>query len=253
MPDEKVALPRAAAPASAPSASATGGWHWTEWCCEAIGTAVLLFGGLSGLFLDFAPGSPVARVLPEQSWRLLLTGLILAATGLVVTASPLGRRSGAHLNPSVTLAFWCRGHVHAHDLAGYVMAQIVGALAGTQLARWCWAAWATALDLGVTRPGHGIGAPAAAAIEALLTFVLLMAILAAVSSPRTARWTPVVAWGTVALLVWQAGALTGASLNPARSLAPALLAPYTAGLWIYLAGLWPARCLPPPRSRCCLA
>lgn len=77
----------------------------------------------------------------------------------------------------------------------------------------------------MTRPGHGIGAPAAAAIEALLTFVLLMAILAAVSSPRTARWTPAVAWGTVALIVWEAGALTGASLNPARSLAPALLAP----------------------------
>jgi hypothetical protein len=136
----------------------------------------------------------------------------------------------------VTLAFWCRGHVHAHDLAGYITAQVIGATAGTQLARWCWGTRATALDLGVTRPGHGIGAPAAAAIEALLTFVLLMAILAAVSSPRTARWTPAVTWGTVALLVWQAAALTGASLNPARSLAPALLAPYTAGLWIYITG-----------------
>jgi aquaporin Z len=196
----------------------------------------LLFGGLSGLFLDFAPGSPVARVLPGQSWRLLVTGLILATTGLIVTASPLGRRSGAHLNPSVTLAFWCRGHVHPHDLAGYLTAQVVGAVAGTQLARWCWGSRATALDLGVTRPGQGISAPAAVTIEALATFILLTAILAAVSSPRTARWTPVAAWGTVALLVWQAGALTGASLNPARSLAPALLAPHTAGLWIYVAG-----------------
>src|SRR5215469_7114680 len=202
MPVENHVLSGAATPASLPVTPAAGGWHWTEWLCEAAGTAILLFGGLSGLFLDFAPGSPVASVLSGQSWRLLLTGVILAAVGLLVTASPLGRRSGAHLNPSVTLAFWCRGHVHAHDLAGYVMAQIVGALAGTQLARWCWAARAAALDLGVTRPGHGIGAPAAAAIEALGTFVLLMAILAAVSSPRTARWTPVVAWGTVALLVW---------------------------------------------------
>lgn len=233
---EKASLPCAAASASVPVTPATGGWHWTEWSCEAAGTAILLFGGLSGLFLDFAPGSPVASVLPGQSWRLLLTGLILAATGLIVTASPLGRRSGAHLNPSVTLAFWCRGHVHPHDLAGYVTAQVIGALAGTQLARWCWGARATTLDLGVTRPGHGIAAPTAAVIEALLTFVLLTAIQAAVSSPRTARWTPVVAWGTVALLVWQAGALTGASLNPARSLAPALLASYTAGLWIYLTG-----------------
>ena len=236
MPREKAALPYAAAPASPPGTPATGGWHWTEWCCEATGTAILLFGGLSGLFLDFAPGSPVAPALPGQSSRLLLTGLILGVTGLIVTASPLGRRSGAHLNPSVTLAFWCRGHVHVHDLAGYVAAQVIGAMAGTQLARWCWGTRATALDLGVTRPGHGIGAPGATAIEALLTFVLLMAILAAVSSPRAARWTPAVAWGTVALLVWQAGALTGASLNPARSLAPALLAPDTGGLWIYITG-----------------
>ena len=99
----------------------------------------------------------------------------------------------------------------------------------TELARWCWGTWATArcwgtwataLHLGVTRPAHGISALDAAAIEALLTFVLLMAILSAVSSKRTAPWTPVVAWGTVALLVWQGAAWTGASLNPARSLAP---------------------------------
>ena len=96
--------------------------------------------------------------------------------------------------------------------------------------------WATALHLGVTQPGHGISALEAAAIEAPLTFVLLMAILSAVSAKRTAPWTPVVAWGTVALLVWQGAAWTGASLNPARSLAPALLVPDTAGLWSYLVG-----------------
>ena len=110
MPCENPVLPCAAAPASASATRATGGWHWTEWCCELTGTAILLFGGLSGLFLDFAPASPITQVLPGQSWRLLLTGLVLAVTGLLVTASPLGRRSGAHLNPSVTLAFWCRGH-----------------------------------------------------------------------------------------------------------------------------------------------
>jgi len=226
----------AAGPLDPVATHATGGWHWAEWGCELAGTAILLFGGLSGLFLDFAPDSLAARILPGQSWRLLVTGLILAATGLIVTASPLGRRSGAHLNPSVTLAFWARGHVHPHDLAGYVTAQVIGALAGTELARRCWGSRAAALDLGVTLPGHGISAPGAAAIEASATFLLLTAIFVAVSTPRSARWTPAVAWGAVALLIWQAGARTGASLNPARSLAPALLAPHTADLWIYLIG-----------------
>ncbi|HEX6518545.1 MAG TPA: hypothetical protein VF070_00815 [Streptosporangiaceae bacterium] len=70
-----------------PGRTRGGGWHWAEWGCELVGAAFSLFGGLSGLFLDFAPGSPVARVLPGQSWRLLVTGLIFAAVGLIVTAS----------------------------------------------------------------------------------------------------------------------------------------------------------------------
>jgi len=229
-----------AAPAArstpAPGTKACGGWHWAEWGSEFVGTGILLLGGLSGLFLDFAPGSPVAAVLPGESVRLLITGLILGATGLLVTVSPLGRRSGAHLNPSVSLAFWRRGHMHPHDLIGYVTAQTGGAIAGTLAARWCWGARADALDLGATRPGQGISTTAAAGIEAILTFVLISGILLAVSSARTTRWTPLVAWGLVALLVWQGGDLTGASLNPARSLAPALLAPLTAGLWAYIVG-----------------
>jgi aquaporin Z len=215
---------------------ARGGWHWAEWGCEFAGTAILLLGGLSGLFLNFRPGSQVAAALPGESVRLLVTGLILGATGLLVTVSPLGRRSGAHLNPSVSLAFWRRGHMHPSDLTGYVIAQCAGAVAGTLAARVCWGAGATALDLGATRPGPGVSTAGAAAIEALLTLVLIFGILLAVSFPRTVRWTPLVAWGLVALLVWQGGAWTGASLNPARSLAPALLAPFTAGLWAYIAG-----------------
>ena len=88
----------------------------------------------------------------------------------------------------------------------------------------------------MTRPGHGISTLRSGGIEAILTFVLILGILLAVSSPRSARWTPLVAWGLVALLVWQGGNLTGASLNPARSLAPALLAPLAAGLWAYIRG-----------------
>jgi aquaporin Z len=233
-----VSSPSAPPARSAPAAGtqARGGWHWAEWGSEFAGTGILLLGGLSGLFLDFAPGSPVAAVLPGESVRLLITGLILGATGLLVTVSPLGRRSGAHLNPSVSLAFWRRGHIHPHDLIGYVSAQTAGAIAGTLAARWCWGARASALDLGVTRPGHGISTAAAAGIEAILTFILIFGILLAVSSSRSARWTPLVAWGLVTLLVWQGGDLTGASLNPARSLAPALLAPLTAGLWAYIVG-----------------
>jgi aquaporin Z len=231
-----VDLPVTSSPNCQAGAKAQSGWHWTEWLCELVGTGLLLFGGLSGLFLDFAPGSPVPSAIPSESVRLLFTGLILGASGLLITFSPLGRRSGAHLNPSVSLAFWRRGHMHYHDLIGYVLAQTVGAIVGTLAAWVCWGSQASALDLGATRPGPGIDPIAAAGIEVVLTFILVTGILVAVSSPRSARWTPVVAWGLVAVLVWQGGSWTGASLNPARSIAPAVLAPYTSHLWIYIVG-----------------
>ena len=124
--------------ASSAATSPVGGWHWAEWACELVGTALLLVGGLSAICLDFAPGSPVAAWVPGHSARLAVTGLLFAGTGSLVAVTPLGRRSGAHLNPVVTVVFWLRGHVHPHDLAGYVIAQVAGTLVGTTLVRWWW-------------------------------------------------------------------------------------------------------------------
>ncbi len=69
--------------AAFPSTPARGGWHWAPWTCEFLGTAILLGGGLSAVFLDFGPSSPVARHLPRMSARLLLTGLLAAGTVVV--------------------------------------------------------------------------------------------------------------------------------------------------------------------------
>jgi aquaporin Z len=219
-----------------PAAEAVGGWHWTEWGCELVGTALLLLGGLSAICVYFGTGGVVGRVLPDHSARLLLTGLCFSGTGALVTVSPIGRRSGAHLNPAVTLAFWWTRRVHRHDLAGYVVAQCLGALIGTAAVRALWGSTATSVNLGVTLPGHGLAAPGAAGVEALMTALLVGTILVMVSSKTTAPWTPLAVWLLVAALVWQGAPWTGTSLNPARSLAPALLRPDLHDLWIYLIG-----------------
>jgi len=222
---------RADQPAAQP---ARGGPHPVEWACEAVGTAVLLLAGLSAVCLDFGPHSPL-RALPTSP-RLLLTGLMFAGAGSLLALSPIGRRSGAHLNPVVTAAFWTQGKIHPHDVAGYVISQLVGAVAGTAVVAVLWGHEANAVDLGATAPGNGVSDSLAVTIEAGMSALLILVILLMTSSAATARWTPLVLWPLIATLVWQGAPYTGTSLNPARSLGPALLAPLLRPYWVYVAG-----------------
>ncbi len=210
------------------------GLHPVEWSCELLGTALLLLGGLSAVCLDFGPHSPLRGL--TSSVRLLLTGLLFAGTGSLLAISPLGRRSGAHLNPVVTLAFWTQRKVHPHDLAGYVGGQLLGAVLGTAAVAGLWGGEARAVHLGATAPGRGLTGPAAMLVEAAMTAVLVLVLLLMTSSARTARWTALVLWPVIAALVWQGAPYTGTSLNPARSLGPALLAPLLGPYWVYVAG-----------------
>ena len=215
---------------------ARGGIHLAEWAAELVGTAILLLGGLSAVCLDFGSNSPVAPVLPSVSARLLLTGVLFAGSGVLVTLSPIGRRSGAHLNPAVTLAFWLTGHVHPHDLVGYVGAQLAGAIIGASVVAFAWSSTASSVHLGLTQPGSGVSEAAAAAIEAAMTCLLVVTILVFVSTPATMRWTPAAVWVVVSVLVWQGASLTGTSLNPARSTGPAVVVGDVHALWVYVAG-----------------
>jgi aquaporin Z len=215
---------------------ARGGVHLVEWASELVSTAFLLLAGLSAVALDFGPGSPVAAAIPSRSARLALTGLLLAGSGSLVAVSPLGRRSGGHINPAVTLAFWVTRRVHRHDLGGYVAAQLLGALIGSAAFRFLWGGTAAEVGYGVTHPGTGVTELRATLIEAGMTATLILTIFAFVSSRRTARCTPVAVWLLLAGFVWQVAPLTGTSLNPARSLGPAVVSGNFTAIWVYLVG-----------------
>jgi aquaporin Z len=212
------------------------GVHPVEWGCELLGTALLLLGGLSAICLDFGPNSPVAAHVPSHSLRLLITGLLFAGTGSLVAISPLGRRSGAHLNPVVTLAFWFRGTVHPHDLLGYSVSQFAGGLLGAGAVGVLWGHTATVLLFGSTVPCDGLDGVQAAGVEVLMTGSLVLAILLMTSHSQTARWTPLMAWLLIAALVWQGAPYSGTSLNPARSFAPAMFGHQLRIYWVYVAG-----------------
>jgi aquaporin Z len=125
--------------------------HWPEYGSELLGTAFLVFIALSAVTLNLGLGSPLAVVLPNSSTRRLITGLLLAGSGSLVAISPLGKLSGAHLNPAVSLAFWLQGKMHQHDLVGYLASQFLGA----GLVVLIWRERAASVHNGVTAPGVG--------------------------------------------------------------------------------------------------
>lgn len=208
--------------------------HLVEWACELTGTAILLFGGLSAVFFDFGMASPMVTILPSRPARFLLTGLLFGTVGGLVAISPLGRRSGAHLNPAITLAFRMTGHVHRGDLTGYAASQCVGAIVGATCARLVWGSTASALRSGATVPTVSVWL--ALAVEAAMTFVLVVVIMAMLSKRKTMRFTPVAVAATVGVLVWAGGPYTGTSLNPARSLGPDVVSLAWNDWWLYLIG-----------------
>src|SRR5204862_2267144 len=119
---------------------------------ELVGTAIMMAIGVGAITLLWAPASPLPRIEPERL-RLLATGLLFAGGATLVVYSPLGRISGAHLNPAVTCAFWRLGRIGARDAVVYAVAQTIGALAGVAAVRLAAGDLATAVALGMTMPG----------------------------------------------------------------------------------------------------
>lgn len=208
------------------------GFHWRIWCAEAAGTALLVLGALSAVAFVLGDGSPLGATLSSDSTRLLVTGLLVGGCVSLIVVSPLGRLSGAHLNPAVTLAFSVLGRVSRHDVVGYLLAQLAGALAGALAFRLLWGSVADSVDGGVTHPT--VATPAAIGIEVGMTAVLIAMILLFVSRERLTRWVPLMLWPLIGAMVWRGSPYTGTSLNPARSAGPAVAFSDFADLWLYV-------------------
>jgi aquaporin Z len=185
---------------------------------EAVATALFIAGALSivALHLDGAP-----------------TGAAIGAIVSAITLSPLGRISGAHLNPAVTLAFAITGRIATGEALAYVAAQFAGAYAGAVVFQAAWGPTARAVGDGVTHPA--VGRVAALALEAGMTAALLAVVFSFLARPRLAPWTPLIIWPVIGVLIWLFGPVTGTSLNPARSAGPALVASDLRDLWLYFA------------------
>lgn len=208
--------------------------HPSLYAAEFAGTALLLALGLSAVILLFSQRSPFAAIAPAPA-RRALAGFLFGSTGLLVAVSPLGRISGAHINPAVTLAFWFEGKIAWRDAAGYVLAQFAGGVAGT-VPLLAWGEWGRSLAFAATVPMPGVPIWMPLLGEVVCTTLLILTIFMLAAHRRTQTLVPFAMPPLFSLLVAVEAPLSGTSTNPARSFGPALLAWNWHGLWIYFVG-----------------
>ncbi len=186
---------------------------------EGLGTFGLVFAGCGAVVANELSGGAVTHVGVSIVFGAIVMMMVVA----------FGPISGAHINPAVTIAFWAAREFPGRDVLPFVGAQCVGALAAAGVLR---ALYPEASTLGATLPIGG--AAPAFAMEVLLTTILMLVIMAcAVGHKLTAFAAGLTIGGTVALCALFGGPLTGASMNPARSLGPAVVSGDVSVLWLY--------------------
>jgi len=187
---------------------------------EAFGTFVLVFAGTSAIVVDHQTAGTLGQVGVALVWGLTVLAMVYA----------IGDASGCHLNPAVTLGFAADGRFPPGEIAPYAMSQCLGAILGS-------------LGIGLVFPGavgSTVTAPSAGlaqsfALEVFLTLYLMFVILRVSSgSKERGAMAGVAVGGVIAAEALCGGPVSGASMNPARSLGPALVSGRFDTLWIYL-------------------
>ena len=193
--------------------------HLRRWFAEAIGTFFLVLIGPGAAMVNAYSNGAVSHVGVALAFAFVITAMIYA----------VGHLSGAHLNPAVTLGFWSAGRFPIRQVVPYAVAQCFGAVFASATLR---AILGPIGAMGATLPKVPI--PAAFAIEWLLSFALMFVIMAVATDERVANGFAAIAVGlTVGFCAMMGGPLTGASMNPARSLGPAVVGSQWHAHWVY--------------------
>jgi aquaporin Z len=209
--------------------------HWPEYLMEAAGLGLFMISACTFVVLLEHPSSFVHQALTDATVRRVLIGIAMGLTAIAIIYSPLGKRSGAHLNPAVSLTFWRLGKIAGSDAFFYIVAQFIGGLLGVLLATLLLTRMLVAdaaVNYAVTVPGSG-GPWIAFAAEAAISFGLMLMVLVVSNRHRLNRFTGIFAGVLVAFYISIEAPLSGMSMNPARTFASALLADLWTGAWLY--------------------
>jgi aquaporin Z len=198
---------------------------------ECIGVAVLLFIGLSIVIFNWGEGSVVAKQIPSPTLRTIITGFLFGTVGCLVSISPVGKISGAHINPAVSIAFWIRGKMHFTVLLGYIVGQMIGAIIGC-IPLLLWGKQGESIQYALTQPGTR-GVAGAFLGEVFATSSLIIYLYIFIGTKRLRNYTPYGIPFLYALLNLLEANLSGDSTNPARSFGPAIVSGNFKYYWIY--------------------
>ena len=208
--------------------------HWPEYLMEAAELGIFM---MSACFFGVAlehPASPVHQAIGDPFLRRVLMGLAMGLTSVSIVYSPLGKRSGAHFNPSVTLTFWRLGKIRRWDAMFYILAQFVGGILGMLVSALVLKTTLSAptVNYVATLPGSfGIGAAFLA--EAGISFLLMTVVLHVSNKMKLARYTGLFAGSLVVTYISLEAPISGMSMNPARTFGSAFSAQTWNALWIY--------------------
>ena len=193
-----------------------------KFAAEAVGTFCLVFAGTGAVIVDAVSGGRVTPVGISLVFGFIVAALIYA----------LGHISGAHFNPAVTMGFWASGRMKGAEAGGYATAQVIGAAAASIVLSFIFPGAPAAL--GATLPSGSW--QQAFALEFIMTAMLMLVILGVAVDERAQGVTAGAAIGAlIAAEALLGGPISGASMNPARSLGPALAAAAWRSHWVYWA------------------
>jgi aquaporin Z len=201
---------------------------------EAAEMAMLMLCICGAGSLLYGRNSAVANLGLSWFTRSAIMGAIVAGGTFTIIHSPFGRRSGAHFNPALTVAYFSLGLMHRWDAFSYVMAHFFGGIAGVFFAHQMFGANLSDFPVRyvVTLPGRN-GRMIAFLAEFITSFVLMEIVLLATNHRKLARYNPVFVAIVTVFYYMMATSLSGYSVNPARSFSSALFAHIWQGIWIY--------------------
>ena len=193
---------------------------------EFVGTFALVFIGAGAIISGgLGPGPTLVAIALAHGFTIAVMG---SATGHI---------SGGHLNPAVTVAMILTGRIDAPKGLGYIVAQVLGAVVAALIVSVSFPAEAVkASNLGTPLLASGIGVGVGILLEAIATFFLVFVIFGTAVDGRGPRLGALFIGLTVAIDILAIGPITGAAMNPARSLGPALVGGHLENFWIYWVG-----------------